>query len=992
MSRSTIPAPAHQPGDLVHGFRIQAVTEIPDIRALAYEATHEKTGAQLLHVHCNDEENMFSVGFRTPPSDSTGVAHILEHCVLAGSKKYPVKDAFNELGKRTLNTFLNAMTWPDRTVYPVCSPVKADYFNLASVYSDLVFNPLITKQTFQREGHHLEIEEKPADGKDAKLKISGVVFNEMKGVYSSPESFITRRLYRSLLPDTPYGVDSGGDPAAIPDLTYEQFVDFHRQFYSPSNARFLLYGDISTAENLAFLEKTLEGFERVEVDSALPLQPTWDAPRQMELEYPIGKDESTENKTFVTLGWLLGESTDVAEILKLEIAMFALVSSAASPMRKALIDSGLGKSLFPGHSFDADIKQASVTLGLRDTSADKADEIEALILDTLKDVVANGLDDELIEASFHHVAFHTREIVPPFPLMILYRANPPWYFGGDPKTGLAFGEALESIRAEYKENPRVFVDLLQKWLLDNNHRMRVVANPAPDLIDRWDEAEQKRLTQKAASLTEDEIKEIEEDTAILQKEQETPDTPEALASLPQIKLDEIPRRVFTIPEEESTLGNTDVLEHKLFSNGIGYVGLSFDTHDLSDDEAILLPFMGRASLGLGAGELDYEAQAKRVARALGGISASPTTGRNLQTGARYEKLVVDVKVLPHNAPQMVEILRDVFLKSRTDEHKRLRDMLQESAARSKSGLIPRGHAYAYTRAAATLGVTHWRSEQWGGTTQIQFLGKEAAAIGSEGGVESLAERIKALQTKIFTRARVQVSLAGDPEIVDALKPHVSALLDSLPAGSPAGPDTSAIPGLGDATGVIIGGQVNYVSQILQVPTFLDPAAPAIELMTQLLSNDLLYNKLRVQGGAYGGFAFYLRDSGLLPVVSYRDPNLAETFAVYESIADYLRSDALTDEAIDATRIGTIGSFDRILSPGQQLSAARGRRWLGLTHEHRVAFRNGLFEATAEDIRKLALPHLEKSLEGAPRAALASRQALEAANETMDRKLNLFLFE
>jgi Zn-dependent M16 (insulinase) family peptidase len=985
MSRSTIPAVSHQVGDRLHGFTITGVTPIPDIKALALQATHDRTGAELLHVHCHDEENLFSVGFRTPPSDSTGVAHILEHCVLAGSEKFPVKDAFNELGKRTLNTFLNAMTWPDRTVYPVCSPVKADYFHLAEVYADLVFHPLITKQTFQREGHHLEVAE---DG--SSLEISGVVFNEMKGVYAAPENFILRELNQQLLPDTPYGVDSGGDPAVIPTLTYEAFVDFHRRFYSPSNARFLLYGDIPLEENLAFLEKVLGPFGRVEVDSALPLQPSWEAPRRLVFDYPVGADKTElKGESFAVVSWLLGETKDVLEVLKLEIAFFALSGSAAGPMRKALIDSGLGKDLFPGQGFDADMRQCTAAFGLRGTDPEHLDAVEALVMDTLARVVAENLDEELIEASFHHVAFHTREIVPPFPLMILYRVNPPWYFGGDPKAGLAFGEALEALRAQYAENPRLFVEALDRWLIQNPHRLTALAKPSNTLQKEWEAQEAASLAALRASLDEGQVAQIRAEAEALRAGQEEPDSEEALASLPQLALEEIPRRVFAIPTQvEVGVGGVEVLSHEVFSNGIGYVGVSFDAVDLSDEEALLLPLLGRATLGLGAGSLDYEQMARRVARHLGGISAAPMTGRHLETGARYELLHFDAKVLPHKIEALVGVLRDVWMAPRVDERKRLRDLVQESAARSMSRLIPRGHSFAYTRAAATLDATLWRQEQWGGVTQLQHLSALARACEQEEAVEALASKLAALQRKLFCRARAALSVAGDPDLVAALRPALEALIAELPEGEPAGPDQARAPSISTHTGVVIGGPVNYVAQVLPVPGYLDPASPALELMTQVLSSDLLYAKLRVQGGAYGGFAIYQRDSGILALASYRDPNLTETFAVYDQVAAWLRSDQVDDAAIDATRIGAIGSFDRILSPAQQLGSGLVRRRMGLTDERRAAFRDGLFAVDAAQLRALALPHLEAALHGAPRAALASLEKLEAANTQLNLALEI----
>lgn len=980
--RSQIPSPAHEPGDELHGFEITGVTPIPDIKALAYEARHKQTGAEVMHVHCYDEENLFSVGFRTPPPDSTGVAHILEHCVLAGSEKFPVKDAFNELGKRTLNTFLNAMTWPDRTVYPTCSAVKADYFNLASVYADLVFHPLITQETFQREGHHLELEE--PGNPDSPLKISGVVFNEMKGVYGSPDSFVGRMLHRLLLPDTPYSVDSGGDPAVIPDLTYDDFVSFHREFYSPSNARFLLYGDITLAENLGFLEGVLSSFDKVDVDSELPAQPRWSQPVSHEVQYPVGTDEPLEKKTFHAMAWLIGQSSDVQGTLLAELAMFALAGSAAGPVRKALIDSGLGTDIYPGWSFDAGMNQSMAILGLRGSEVEHAGTVQNLILETLEKVAEEGLDPELIQASFHHLAFHAREIKPPFPLMVLYRVAPPWYFGGDPKDGLLFGEALETLRASIDADPDLISNWIRTSLLGNPHRLSLTASPSRTLQQEWKEAEEARLVALRETMTAEQIAEVDAAAAALKADQEKPDPPEVLETLPSLALEDIPRRVRGIPTEHTAVGGAPALRHEVFSNGVGYVGLSFDTRDLTDDEAILLPLLGKITLGCGAGGLGYEAMAKRVAGTTGGVGSGTASGRSLTDGVRYENITFDGRALAANAGDLCAILGDFLTASDITDHKRVGDLVPEAATRLKSRLIPAGHSFAYQRAAASIDATLWRQEQWGGTTQARFLGQWSARIADEAG--SLIGELQALQRKLFTRSRLLVSVAGDPEVLAALEAPLAQLVSSLREGSEPGADTAEAATFARDAGVTIGGAVNYVAQVVPVPRFGDPAAPALELLSNVLANELLYAKLRVQGGAYGGFSFYVGTSGIMPFVSYRDPNLTETLDVYASVVDFVRSDAFTDALVDSCRIGAIGRFDRILSPSQQLDTARRRHLLGLSDDARMAFREGLFTVTADDIRTLALPYLEANLPGAPRGVLASREALEAANEKLETAL------
>lgn len=984
MSRAHTPEATHKSGDVLHGFRIKEVTLLHDIKARAYEAVHEKTGAEVLHLHCNDEENLFSVGFRTPPPDSTGVAHILEHSVLAGSEKYPVKDAFNELGKRTLNTFLNAMTWPDRTVYPVASAVRADYFNLASVYADLVFHPLLREETFLQEGHHQEL--KDLEDPESPLTISGIVYNEMKGVYASPENVAYREMQQKLFPDTPYGLDSGGAPEVIPELTYEDFCNFHKTYYSASNARFLLYGDVNLEDNLAFLAQILEPFDKVEVHSELPLQPSWDSARNVERLYPVGEEENLDNKTFVTFSWLLNETADVLENLLIEIAISAIYGSAAGPLRKALVDSELGQDVFPSSGFDNDIRQSVAHFGLRGTESARAGQIESLVFETLQEIVREGIDPALIEATFHQIEFYGKEINPPFPVMLMMRANPAWYFGGDPKSGLEFSGLVEEARRRYADNPRLFEDLLQHWLIDNTHRLRMVLRPSNTLSQEQNKAFEEKMAATKAAMSEEDIEAVREKALALKASQEEAPDPEALARLPQLDVADIPREVRLIPSDKRLSLGAEIIEHPVFSNGVAYLGLTFDTRDIEDELAPYMPLLGRATTGLGAAGHSYDQMAVRIAQHTGGFSASPTVGRHLKTGELFEGMHFDGKFLPRNADEFFRLLTELLTESNTQELKRLRDLTMMSASRSKSQLVPRGHMYAYIRAAASLDLPNWRREQWEGTTQIQFLQQQAHGL--EDNIGSLASTLASLQKRIFVRNRIRVHVAADPEVLVDLRPRIEAFLQSLPKGDAIVVENEQMPEVPKYTGVVIPAEVNYVGQVLQFPNMLNENAAAFEMFASILSNDFLYQKIRVQGGAYGGFSFYVADTGMLPLLSYRDPNLLDTFKVYEQIEDYLRSDAINDAAVEGSRLGTIGSNTRVLAPRQQLNSARRRLQLGLTDEDRQQFRNGLFDVDAKKIREAVLDSLGEALANAPKAALGSKQKLEEANETLETPLEL----
>jgi Zn-dependent M16 (insulinase) family peptidase len=976
MHRSQIPAPVHAVGDTLNGFRVDAVTSIDDIKALVYEATHLRTGALLIHVHCYDEENLFSVGFRTPPTDSSGVAHILEHSVLAGSDKYPVKDAFKELGKRTLNSFLNAMTWPDRTVYPTCSTVRVDLFNLASVYADLVFHPRLSRETFLQEGHHLTLED--LENPDSPLSISGVVYNEMKGVYSDPQQYVYREMQQRLLPDTTYGHDSGGDPDHIPSLTYEQFVAFHKRFYSPTNARFMLYGDIPLADHLAFLEPILAPFDRVDVDSSISRQPRWDAPRTHTMSYPVDPTDELTKKTFVCLTWLANDTADTFSALLLDIAMNALVGSAAGPLKKTLIDSGLGLDLFAS-GYSGDIQQASVSVGLRGTEPERAQEIEDLILSTIAQIVRDGIDPALIEATFHQIELAGKEMSSSFAISLMMRVNSAWYFGADPKEGLQFTSLVERARQEFREDPRVFEKVLQRWTLDNTHRLRLTVQPSHTLAAEREAEFAARMAALRAELGPEQVAQVLEQAQALHEAQETPDSPEAIDTLPKLSPNDIPTRLRTIPTHRHTLHGVPVLSHDVFTNGIAYTCLTFDTRDLSEEEAILLPMLGKITCQMGAAGMTYDAMSTRINRHTGGIGAGPSTGRDLHTRERREQLIFSTSALNVELPALSGILIDLLTAPDPTDLKRLSDLIKESATRMASRLAPSGHAFAYTRAAATLDPVLARREQWGGLTAVTQMRRLERDLADE--VASISERLAALQKKLFVRSRLLISTASEPHILERLHPLLAQVIDALPPGEPVVPAPETQPFSTIDEGVIIPSQVNYVAQVLKVPDMLDAAAPALEMLAQIATDEFLYPKVRVQGGAYGGFIFYSGDVGIMPMVSYRDPNLTETLEVYSQLADFIRSEDFNEDLVDACRIGAIGTFERVLSPEQQLSTALGRHLIGITDEDRARYREGVIHITAQTIRDLALPIIDAALKSAPRTVFAPRQAILKANET-----------
>jgi hypothetical protein len=983
---------------------IRRVEQIPEIRVTAYEMEHERTGARVLHLHCNDPENLYAIAFRTPPPDSTGLPHILEHSVLAGSERYPVKDAFNELLKGTLQTFINAFTYPDKTIYPVASQVRADYYNLARVYTDLVLRPRLLPQTFAQEGHHFE-QADPEDP-DSDLIVSGIVFNEMKGAYSSPDSLMYKALQENLYPDTPYACDSGGSPEAIPSLTYEQFRAFHRAYYSPSNAYWFLYGNIPTADHLAFLEEMLAGFKRVAVDSAIPSQPRWAAPSVVHGVYPVGKTESLEKKTTVNVGWMLSENTDHDTALLLQITAGALVGSAAGPLRKALIDSGLGEDLSPVTGLERDLKQIAFIVGLRGTDPQQAVIIEQLILDTLRRVAGDGFDRELIEGTLHQVEFQGKEIQRgafPYGITLMGRVFHTWLYDGDPLAGLNFPRLIEAVRRRWIENPTLFEDVVRKWFIDNPHRLLSVMEPSPDYLDEREASFKNRMSAVRATLTTDAVAGIHRDADALKSFQAQADGPETLGCLPRLNIRDLERKVETIPTQRLAIGGAPALSHELFTNGIAYLDLAFDIADIPEDLQPCLPLLGKLMANMGAAGLNYEQMAKRLALKTGGFGSnlsaglfadgsrrssreaagalySPVSSRgDISREGHWQKMIFSVRTLYRHIDEAVDILADVLTAGDLSDEVRMRDLLAEKKNRLHAAVIPSGHLFARRSAGASLSLSAWRDEQWCGRTQLLFLAKLMAAFDDR--KEALRDSLFRLKDLIFRRGRLTLNLTADGEGLTLLDRAADRLLSRLPAGGAAGP--ASLPDLQAIhAGISIPAQVCYVAKVMRAPTYMDPLAAPLWVLSRQLSSGYLYKHIRVQGGAYGGMCQYDPMNGLFAFLSYRDPHLIETLNVYRMAVDIMINESISAQDLEKAVIGAIGALDRPMDPAGRGFTAMIRDFAGLSDTDRQAFRDSVLSVTPEQLKETAARYFLPAASSAVVAVYAAEERLIQANEAL----------
>ena len=969
-------------GERCCGFSVLRVEQIPEIRVTAYEIVHEKTGAKLLHLHSEDRENLFSIGFRTPPRDSTGVPHILEHSVLAGSEHYPLKEVFNELVSGTLQTFINAFTYPDKTIYPVASMEKRDFFNLAGIYADLVLRPRLLKETFLQEGHHYEFTE------SGELTVSGIVYNEMKGAYSSPETLMYKAIQENLLPDTPYAYDSGGDPEKIPDLFYEQFREFHKTYYSPTNARFFIYGDIPTKENLVFLEKILAGFERIQVDSSIALQSRWRAPRQVHGFFPVDRDEKVERKTTVNIAWMTAQNNDAETAMLLAVVADLLAGSAASPLRKALIDSGLGEDLSPLTGLERDLQQIVFAVGLRGTDPDRAGRIEELIFSSLRDILRNGFEKDLIEGTLHQVEFHGREIVRrgfPYGIVLMDRAYHAWLYDGDPLLDMNFPKTIGRIRARWEKEPDLFQKVINEWLLENPHRLLSVMEPRSTYQEEREQKAKNRMAAVLGSLSEERKQQIRSEVQLLQKFQAEQDPPEATAVIPKLEIADISRKIETIPTQKDQSNGVTVFRHDLFTNGIAYLDLAFDVSDIPDELQLYLPILGKLTANMGAAGLSYEEMAKRISLYTGGLGVNLVSGETADGKGNWQKLIVSVSALYRNTSQALNIVGDVLTKGDLSEAARMKELILEKKNGLHSAVVPSGHIFAQMAAAESLSVSARRMEQWYGRTQLRFVTEKANRL--ESLRPEMIEKLTALRDVVFARSRLVLNMTADQEGLGALDAPIGGLIAALPEGDrPKRVKRHKVSAVD--TGVAIPADVCYVAQVLKAPPYADLIAAPLFVLSRHLSNSYLYRRIRVQGGAYGGFCKYESSSRTFAFLSYRDPHLTETLAIYKDAIDFICNNSIAGEELKKAVIGSIAALDKPMDPAGKGQTAMIREFSGVTDDLRKRFRHGVLAMDSEQIRKAAESYFPRVEEAAVIAVFAPEERLQEANRVLDNRLML----
>ncbi len=956
-------------------FELVKEQNIPELNSVAKLYAHKRTGARLLSVINDDENKVFSINFRTTPKDSTGVAHILEHAVLNGSEKYPVKEPFVELLKGSLATFVNAMTFPDKTLYPVASQNAQDFYNLIDVYMDAVLHPLISEQTLMQEGWHYELN----DTNDP-LIFKGVVFNEMKGVYSAPEGVLETRIPESLFPKHIYGVDYGGDPRHIPDLTYANFRNFWETYYHPSNSFIFFYGNDDPEKRLKLMEGYLKPYKKKRVKSPVPLAKPFKRPKKAQALYDTGGDTKIDKKHFITVNWVLPDTSDAALNFSLKILGHILIGTPASPLRKALMDSGLGEDL-AGLGMETNLRHLVFSTGLKGTRGGHARKIETLILDTLQTLARDGIDPETVAASINTVEFKLRENnTGQFPrgLSIMLRVLTTWLYDDDPFKLFAFEAPLTEIKARLAANPRYFETLIQTHLLDNAHRTTLRLKPDPELGRRFDEAEKQQLAEVRAGLDESQLAKLVEQTKELQHRQEAPDSHEALESLPVLKLSDLEKQNKTIPIEVLNLRDTKVLYHDLFTNGILYLDLGFDLHALPKELLPLTHVFARALLEMGTTKEDYVKLLQRIGKSTGGIGSALEASAIRGSKETVAKLFLRGKGTVNQAADLFNILKDILLTADFNNRERLKQIVLEEKAGQEAALVPSGHSFVRRRVQAQFGEPGWVKDQTEGIAYLFALREFVNEIDKKW--TSALEKLEAMRAALINRKVMLANVTIDAANWRSIQPQLEALLSALPAKDVTLSPFDVQP-TQEREGLTIPAQVNYVGKGVNLYEHGYAYDGSSIVVNGYLGITYLWDKIRVQGGAYGGFCTFDSNSGVLTFMSYRDPNLASTLENYDKAAHYLKNlDAsrLTDNELSKAIISAIGELDAHQLPDAKGYTSMVRHLTGKTDETLQKTRDEVLSTNGEDFIAFG-EILEKVAQSNAVSVLGAQNALESAN-------------
>jgi presequence protease len=935
----------------IKGYSLLWRRRVEEIDSTASFYRHDRTGAEILSLENTDENKVFGIAFRTPPSDSTGVAHILEHSVLCGSRKYPSKEPFVELLKGSLQTFLNAMTYPDKTCYPVASQNLTDFYNLVDVYLDAVFFPKIDRHIFQQEGWHYVL-----DSPEGEISYKGVVYNEMKGAYSSPDAMIAEYSQQVLFPDTTYGFDSGGHPRAIVDLTYEEFVRFHRKYYNPTNARIFFSGDDDPGARLTKLSEYLDQFDAAPVHSEVVLQPARSAPWKIRRPYQVSGEEENP-RGFVTVNWLLPEPLDPERTLALQILEYILIGMPASPLRKRLIDSGLGEDL-TGHGLETELRQMFFSTGLKGVDPGDMDAAHDLVLRALEEIATEGIDPRTIEAGVNTIEFRLRENNTgsyPRGLLLMLRSLGSWLYGGDPLSMVAFEQPLSAVKEKASAGNRFFEGMIRDLLLDNTHRATVYLEPDPGYKALMEKEELERLERFKSGLSADDLTAVSRDAQTLRAIQETPDPPAVLQAIPRLSREDLEKRNRTLPIEVMEEKNYRFLVHELPTSGITYLDLGFDLHALPQNLLAYVPLFGRALLEMGTSKEDYVSLTQRISSRTGGIDVDTHTSGSFRSDRGEAWLLFRGKAVDGRTPELLDIFRDVLLEARLDDRDRFRQILLEEKASLEHSLVPGGHRMVDSRLRARFTEPDWADEIMSGISSLMFMRYLAGMV--EKDWDAVAHALETIRRELIARDAFLLNATMDGEAIARWQPELDRFARSLPERPEPARHRWIMDCAFEPEGMTIPAHVNYVGKGLNLFKAGYEYKGSGNVISRYTRTSWLWEQVRVRGGAYGAFCNLDRMTGVMTFVSYRDPNLSRTLDVFDRTAEYLRGLSMDEGELTKAVVGAIGDVDRYLLPDAKGYVSMLRYLTGDTDEQRQRMRDEILATSGEEFQEFAA-HLQ----------------------------------
>lgn len=931
----------------LEAYQLLEEKKIKDLDSDGMILEHKKTGARILLLSNDDDNKVFCIGFRTPPKDSTGVAHILEHSVLCGSEKFPVKDPFVELVKGSLNTFLNAMTYPDKTVYPVASCNEKDFQNLMDVYLDAVLHPNIYREEkiFMQEGWHYELL-----SEDEPLTYNGVVYNEMKGAFSSPESVLDRYTRNVLFPDNCYGCESGGAPEVIPELTYEDFLAFHKKYYHPSNSYIYLYGNMDMAEKLRWLDEAyLSRYDRQEPDSSIARQEPFTKPEEKEIFYSITEEETEEQATYLSVNTVVGDGLDPRLYLAFQILEYVLLDAPGAPLKQALVEAGIGRDILGG--YENGILQPYFSVIAKDADKEQKGEFLAVVKGTLRKLADQGIGVKSLLAGINYYEFRLREAdygTAPRGLVYGLQSLDSWLYGGSPLMYLEFGPVFDFLKQAAADG--YFEDLLRTCLLDNPFEAVVTVSPKKNLTAQEDEKLRSLLAKKKAGMTREEVQEIVKRTRELKEYQDAPSPKEDMEKIPLLERKDIGPDPEPLCMDVKTVDKTTVLCHNMSTSGIGYLKVLFRTDRVPQED---LPYVGLLKSVLGYVNTEHYTYAElsnEINLNSGGVSLSVTAFPDLSDPDRFTGLfVAAVRVLYDKLSFGCSILGEILTNSILDDEKRLGEIVSELKSRSQMKLNAASHSAAVARATSYFSPTSLYSDQTGGIGFYQFL--EELSGNYDQRKKELSAKLKELSAKLFTADNMIVSYTANDEGFSYLEEAMKGLKQQLPQkGGQSYPFKLVKENRNE--GFMTSSQVNYVARCGTFYRAGRPYVGALRILKVILGYDYLWLNVRVKGGAYGVMNGTGR-TGEGYFVSYRDPNLKETNQVFDRVADYIESFDADERGMTKYVIGTISEMDTPLLPQYKGSKADAAYFSGVTDGMLRAERTQVLTAAPQDIRELA---------------------------------------